>query len=697
MIDIDKVLWHIDRFKSMNVPEIMYRINQRFIEILERFKYKRIKTKLGDTKSIKETWVNTLIPFFRFKSRGELKKQYKNIFPKRYRIVCKRCLYLIEQDIKIFGENTTLDKKINWLKDPFTGNVWPNTFYADINIRDNETIGGVKWVWELNRHHHLVTLGKGYYLTGDKKYAREVCSQFESWIEVNPPLMGVNWTSPLELAVRLLNWSWALGFIQDSEALTGELKQRIQRSICQQAQHIQRHLSAYSSANNHLIGEAAGLAVIGLTFPDLPDADKWRDTGLGILEREIGRQIHPDGVPAEQAVHYLAFILDLNLFTWLLAEQQGFLAPDIWWERFEAACEFLIQIMDHAGNVPALGDSDDAWVVRLDDQPGANNYRSLLATAAVIFKRADFKKMAGAWDEKSHWLLGDEGRRTFNALSNCQNEQISRAFRHGGYCVMRASGRIITFDCGPLGYLSIAAHGHADALSFTLNVNDHPVLIDPGTYAYQEGGEKRDYFRSTAAHNTVVIDDQNQSEMLGTFLWGKKAQAELLHWETNDRFDVAAAEHDGYQELGVIHRRKLIFQKPDWLIVEDYLEGKGEHSFAQLWHFSSEAVIKYNQSSGVYEINCGDGISVMFIPLFLPTDTENVKLKGSSEPFQGWQSPSYGKIVPAPVLKLSGTTELPERVVSAFYLSSEDKMESTQKLVKQAEEIHRMMKNGEYE
>ena len=185
-----------------------------------------------------------------------------------------------------------------------------------------------------------MTLAKAYHLSGDIQYAQEVCAQLESWIDQNPPLIGVNWTSALELALRLINWSWVLAFLGDTPYLTPKLRYALADAIQQQGAYIERHRSAHSSANNHLIGEAAGLAITGIAFPWLPRAKQWRDTGLAILNEELPEQIYADGVPAEQATHYLAFVLDFYLFTWELAKRNGHQPPAIWQTRLAAAAPF---------------------------------------------------------------------------------------------------------------------------------------------------------------------------------------------------------------------------------------------------------------------------------------------------------------------------------------------------------------------
>lgn len=667
---LSKALWYARRLQAMSLPEVWYRLRQRAIIEQERLKKPGHGKFLKEGKNTLDAWADFQAErdvhfFFSWDDRVTIKHLYEERFPSNLLAMLNTAPLLLQHNICIFGHHFALGPQIAWQRDPLTGRDWPAVYWADIDIRNGQIIGGVKWVWELNRHYHLVSLGKAYFLTGDEQYAQEVCNQIVHWIHCNPPRTGVNWTSSLELAVRLINWTWALAFVRRSPALTSELFGTIIRSVAEQASHILRHLSAYSSANNHLIGEAAGLAIIGLSFPYLFEADRWRDIGLRILAQELERQIYPDGTPAEQSIHYLSFVLDFNLLAWRLAELNSLPVPSIWYDRFAAACDFIQHIMDERGYVPAIGDSDNGWVIRLDDRPDVNNYRSILATAAALLQRPDLKANAGGWDEKSYWLLGTEGGGVFEGLKPEPQDLPSRFFPNGGYYVMRVSKRLIIMDCGPLGYLSTAAHGHADALQLTMSIEGQPIIVDPGTYAYQEGGRYRDFFRSTAAHNTVVIDGQDQSEMVGTFLWGRKAKARLIRQVSTPNYDLCIAEHDGYTKLGVVHRRSVLFlHKTDWMLVADHLIGQGEHSFEQLWHLPAESYVQIRDS--YIQITIGQ-TQIFAVPF--PSFWGEIHVYcGGTEPIQGWISYHYGHKEAAPVVSMKGRSRLPVRLITGFLL-----------------------------
>jgi len=134
-------------------------------------------------------------------------------------------------------------------------------------------------------------------------------------------------------------------------------------------------------------------------------------------------------------------------------------------------------------------------------------------------------------------------------------------FRDGGYTVIRESvgghRAMIVFDHGPLGFSSIAAHGHADALAVWLHVDGVPVLVDAGTGQYASAGGWRELFRSTAVHNTVIINDASQSLTAGAFNWRHKANVRVIEF-SRGRDWVVTARHDGYaRRFGVEHQRTL--------------------------------------------------------------------------------------------------------------------------------------------
>lgn len=548
-----------------------------------------------------------------------------------------------------------------WNRDPKTGVEAPLRFGKLLDYRNPQLVGDIKYLWELNRHLHLVTLAQAYALSGEAKYYRVIREHLESWIAACPCPMGPNWASALEAAIRLINWSvtWQLlgaarsPLFEDAE--NARFRQRWLESIYQHAQFVRGYFSLHSSANNHLIGEAAGLFIAALTWPHWPGARAWLATAKAILEKEALLQNAPDGVNREQAVAYQQFVLDFLLLSLLAGKVNGQAFSAAYESRIEAMLEYLGAIMDAGGNVPMFGDADDGLAVRLAQDADFSPYRSLLATGAILFQRADFELKAGALDDKTRWLLGSQADAGFHAQSAPQTPpQPRRAFPEGGYYILGCefeSDREIRLiaDAGPLGYRSIAAHGHADALSFTLSVGGLEFLIDPGTYAYHTQGPWRRYFRGTSAHNTLRVDGENQSRSGGNFMWLRKARAGCSLWSSTDERDVFEGWQDGYTRLAdpVMHRRRITLHKrARRVVIEDTLQMAEEHEVELFFHCSERCTIDPVRNG--YEL--GQGAGTLIIRLPNAEDGFSRVCHGSSAPISGWVSRRFDDKQPSPTI-----------------------------------------------
>ncbi|MGH8217521.1 MAG: heparinase II/III family protein, partial [Steroidobacteraceae bacterium] len=380
-----------------------------------------------------------------------------------------------------------------WNVDPKTGTCAPLKFGKTLDYRSPRLVGDVKYLWELNRHLELVTLAEAWHLTREPRFAEGCRRLIDSWLTECPYPFGANWCSSLELAIRLVNWActWQLLGAEESIVFAGEeggaFRRRWLASIHQHCHFVSGHLSRHSSANNHLLGEVAGLAVAALNWPLWRSSPRWLARALAELNAQALRQNHEDGVNKEQAVWYHAAVADLMLLAGLVARANGRELGRAYWQRLESMIEFVAGIMDAGGNVPAFGDADDGVLVRWAPLDRGQLFGSLLATGAVLFERAEFAVKAGEFDDKSRWLLGDEAQSAFARLASAPRSgalPLPRFFPQGGYYLLgdafdTAREVKIIADAGALGYLSIAAHGHADALSFTLSVAGQPLLIDP--------------------------------------------------------------------------------------------------------------------------------------------------------------------------------------------------------------------------
>lgn len=572
-----------------------------------------------------------------------------------------------------------------WNRDPLTGKEAPLSFGKTLNYRDPALVGDIKYLWEPNRHLHLVTLAQAYHLSQDARYLEGLVVQLDAWFEQCPYLMGPNWTSSLELGIRLINWSfvWSLIGGLNSPAFAGKdgraFLRRWLTAIYQHAHFIRGHFSRFSSANNHLIGEAAGLFVATAAWPYWNDFARWQEVAQDILQQEALTQNAPDGVNREQAISYQQFVLDFLLISALAGRARGVEFPAAYWHRMEAMLEYLASIMDSGGHVPMIGDADDGYAVRLSQDEHFCPYRSLLATGAVLFQRGDFKFKAGAMDDKTRWLLGPEAEADFARLST-ENASlpVRQSFPDGGYYILGGDFETdrevrAVIDAGPLGYQAIAAHGHADALSFTLSLGGREILIDPGTYAYHTQKRWRNYFRGTSAHNTLRIDWEDQSVIGGNFMWLRKAQVQCKTWRPGDDVDYFQGQHDGYARLPdpVIHERHIRFYKAKHkLVVTDTLRCKEGHLAELFWHFSEECVVTLDQ--GMVTVRNGP------VGVQLRSQAPQIEARlesGTEEPPLGWISrrfdvkqPSTTVVYSVPV---SGETQIVTEIDCNFFRGRE--------------------------
>ena len=631
IINKNRVVWYINRFFLMSFAEMVFRVRAEIRKRFERTLYKDISPKRLLIK--KNTNWHFDIQKDKVLSDFDKNKCFWNK---------DKAVELLDHKFSFFSfDKKYLDKTINWHRDYKNNKEAPLLEYCkDIDYRDFNKVGDIKYTWEINRHQHLISLAKTYYITGDQNYADEVKKQILDWIEANPYKKGANWASSLELGIRLISWSWVWFFLGDVDE---EFKKAWLGSIYKHCVFISQNFSKYSSANNHLIGEAAGLFIASTVWPFDKGSEQWQRQSYKILIEEIKKQNYEDGVNKEQAISYQQFVLDFFILAGVLGEKNGITFSQEYWERIEKMIEFIASAMDREGNVPNIGDSDDGYAVILSDGEGFNPYRSLLATGAVLFKRGDLKSKAGQFDEKSFWLFGASGAEQFNAL-NEEKFTSKKTFEKGGYYVLSTCDDTkdeikSVFDCGPLGYLSLAAHGHSDALSFTLNVGGKEFIVDPGTYAYHTQKEWRDYFRGTSAHNTIRVDGKDQSISGGNFMWIKKAESKLLKWESNNEYDLVNGEHNGYMRLkdSVNHQREVFLDKDKrFLKIIDKINARERHYLEQFFHFSPECAVR-ELNHGEWEIKNSDTIIYMKLDGRLNTKI----VRGSIRPILGWNSKRF--------------------------------------------------------
>jgi hypothetical protein len=541
----------------------------------------------------------------------------------------------------LFGYPVQLDDPPCWRRNYLLGKDWTDAPAKAIDYRRIDLAGGVKYVWELSRGQPILRLAQGYALTGEAGYAETCRRWLLDWIARNPRGWGIHWTSALEHAIRVFAWGYALVLIADR--LSDAEAQTMLGALIQHGEFIERHLSPGSSANNHLIGEAAALAFLGRVLPDGALAARWRRVGYATLEREALRQFYPDGVNAEQAFGYLPFVWEFYLHAYRLQPM-----PDAVRERLAKSIEFVRNVMDASGYVPQVGDEDDGTVVPLWSA-AADRYRSVGRALAQVLGCEPPPAYSDADDALAQWLTGETPPAGSRLIE-------SRLYPDGGYAVLHSARWQVLFDAGPLGLGSLAAHGHADALAIWASLDGKPLLIDAGTYAYHEDPAWRDHFRSTPAHNTLTLDGKNQSEIQGSFLWGRKARSRFVAHDL--RAGWVEGETEAYLPDTITRRVQLT---GDALTVRDRVGRDATGSVQWYWHFHPDWQVE-QAGEGVWRIT--DGTRVCALRLSQLSGYTARLYRADETTKLGWYSPRFGHKVPCTTLRVEAKP-LPDAIDEA--------------------------------
>lgn len=438
---------------------------------------------------------------------------------------------ILSHRFPMLGIQIETGKDIEWRRDYLHNITTGMKYFRLIPYLDFRRAGDHKIIWELNRHQHLVVLAQAFRSTGRPEFLDEIVSQLESWFAANPYMRGINWTSALEAAFRSLSWTWIHHLA--GNAMPNAFRRRFLTQIYRHGCYLEHNLSVYFSPNTHLLGEAVALHALGVLFPAFPRSQNWKERGGKIVREAMDKQVREDGSHFEQSTYYHVYALDF----FLLYRNLGGELPS---DKLIRMAEYLEAIMGPRHILPFIGDDDGG---RLFHPYGDRDRfgRTTLSACAALF-----------------------GERPKQAASHF--------FADAGIAVLIEGDLQIIADFGAFGEGS-GGHSHSDTLSILAFMGDEEILIDPGTYTYIAEPQMRDWFRGSAAHNTIRVDGLDQATPAGPFRWDGPPVCDALGLlEGICRY------------RGITHRRTLAL-KNNRLTVQDNLEGpEGEHLIEQFWH-----------------------------------------------------------------------------------------------------------------
>jgi hypothetical protein len=435
---------------------------------------------------------------------------------------------------------TDLGREIDWRSDFKTGRRWPLRHGSLLRLAYDDG-ADVKVPWELSRGQHLPLLAAAHRLTGDRRYLDELGAQLESWIDANPPELGPNWASTMDVAVRAANWVAALALSAEHVA-TEPWFERALASLLLHGRFVRTHLEWSEARGNHYLADVVGLLPVAALFSGGPEGRGWAEWAAGELVSELEHQVRKDGTAHEASTGYHRLVTELFVCGTQAADAlvPGRL-PDWYHERLGRMLGFVRDYTRPDGLAPQIGDADDGRFLPLEDY--------------------------GA-DPRDHRHL----------FERFEPATTSAAYPDGGYYMLRSSGLYVIVRCGDTGRHGRGGHGHNDQLSFELALGGQALVIDPGTYVYTADAAERNRFRSTRFHSTLRIDSHEQNELRedDLFLMDDRTRAEMLASDATS-FE---GRHHGYP--GATHTRRFELHG-DELHVRDTVESANEHELE--WTF----------------------------------------------------------------------------------------------------------------
>ena len=553
------VKWLVNRLRAMNVSEIAWRIQQKMLQQKEKrvmFEFHLPVTEIPLSKEI-----------------GKLKIKAERLQLNWENQACELfsnldLFEMFSYDVYKKEWNAGFQSKENWPEEDFS---------YTINVSQREDIGDIRTNWELNRHFQFSALAKNYYISGKLEYLNELEELFEDWNIHNLFLHGVSWTSAMEIAIRANSWMYTYCFLekafQKHKYERKSLLDKLQNGILAMISYVVKHRARYSSANNHLIVEMYAVALAGI----LTGYSKWIQLAISILSKEISLQNYSDGVNKEMSLHYQCFVMEAYGLLMHTMKKNSMSIPNKWYEYLQPMSEFVADCYGNKGEVIVFGDSDEGKILDLNGyQEDYYKYVLDLMSTLMPMKYTEFDCV----HENLNWILEENT----HGATKCKERYVPKkieCYKEGGYTLIRAKeGRIlIGIDHAELGFGKIAAHGHADALSFQMFVDGNPFIVDPGTYNYHFIPKLRNEIRNTSWHNTVSISGKNQSEILGPFLWGNRCKCNLIESSWNkDIFCQAKAEYGGLE-----HKRTFTSLNEVEFLVHDQITEKNSSKKSQIF------------------------------------------------------------------------------------------------------------------
>lgn len=474
----------------------------------------------------------------------------------------QKFLFQLRWDLEKIFEPVCMDGTINWLYQPGDD---------------------AEFVYSFNRMRFWICMGQAYAMTGDEKYAKAFADQLVHWVKTVKPEEPDHWMAwrTIEMGFRMDYWCRAMQYFRGSPSITPEVMDCFVSAMHTHAEKIMGIWDSYQLMSNWGIIANHGLFIAGVMLPESPRTREFRREALRRLDMERRMQIYRDGVQWEQSPMYHNEMLRCLLDIVLLADRNRIELPEGFRDCVHKMALTDLAWQKPSGCEPMMGDSDDI------DQ------RDVMTLAAVVFGDGRLK-YAGypRFDYETVWTLGVGETEAYSRLE-AVCPKCDWALPDSGNYFLRSGwdekDTWVRFHCGTLG----AGHGHADQLHFDLTAFGEDILTDLGRFTYVYGPDRRE-FKDGSGHNTVTVDDKDFYITKDSWECSKLSRAVNQKFWSDVRYGYAEGGHLGYYADGVYVNRRLIFLKPDILIVVDELYADGPRTYQQYFHWNTGSLMGSN-------------------------------------------------------------------------------------------------------
>jgi hypothetical protein len=564
-----------------------------------------------------------------------------------------------------------LGTRPKWNLDFKSGAEWP---YVWSECRECIRHDGsdVKVPYELSRLQFLPVLAKAHVITGDNSYRQTAKDLLSHWIQSNPVPLGVNWTIAMEAALRAMSICFLLNLLSPLRPEEQPWLATVTRSLAQHLLYIEGNIEfSHLLTSNHYLSDVVGLYCLSVFLDGEGMAARRREYRQRI-EAEMAQQVYEDGGDYEASTGYQVLVTQLFTTALLLMRCERSTPPrPAFIERLRMMFQFLNAIVSTSGQLPQVGDCDDGRTELLVDDlqqmihlPIAER-NSLRVSRLLGLGQRLFGVGAGAGDDAAWYGLTDTaGTPYFQPQINPGSAGPVKVLPKSGIGVLKHGSAELLFFAIPNGIFGKGSHTHNDKLSFVLRVGGQEVLCDSGTGCYTRDIATRNEFRSTAAHNTLLIDGAEQNRIdtgpLGLFILGNDAAVCPIQAgrEAQDHF--LRASHTGYCSLGVKHTRTVrAVEGEPALVIDDKLEGDGVHDFELNFQLAP------NRNAEIISLENGIMCRVLGDPQVQLIVTGSVLLQGEMRP--SLVSTAYGATVPSSRVRVWGRTTVPARITTQMW------------------------------